>query len=130
MPAFTPTAAERAKYADYDVEIRPARNNRVRCKVIDGEVVRLNTRAHRVPALKKFIVYTYIGCDQEDVAFIERWARNLPRGGWAQFPDQWFRRKSNKGNWYWSQEVGRVAPDPFAQLELELMIDASSEVTV
>lgn len=128
MSTFTPTAAERKKYAGYDVELRPARKNRVRAAVIDGEVVRLCTRAHRVPALQKFIVYVYIGADQGDIDFIGRWARDLPRGGWAQFPDLWWRRKSNSGSWYWSQEIGRFAPDPFAQLELELMIDASLEV--
>lgn len=128
MAGFEPTAAERKKYADYDVEIRPARKNRVRVAVIDDEVVRLCTRAHRVPAMKKFVVYVYIGADVSDVAFIEKWARNLPRGGWAQFADQWWRRKSQNGHWNYVLEVGRVAPDPFAQLELELMIDAGSEV--
>lgn len=124
------TPAQRRKYADYTVEVRPAQNNRVRVAVIDGEVIRLNCRAHRVPALKKFIVYAYIGADAEDISFAERWARALPRGAWAQFPDLWFRRKSNKGKWYWSQEVGRVAPDPLVQLELEQIIDMDSEVHV
>lgn len=126
---FQPTAAQRRQYSDYDVEIRPARNNHVRVAVIDGEVVRLCTRAHRVPALKKFVVYVYIGADASDVAFIEKWARCLPRGGWAQFADQWRRRKSQNGRWNYVLEVGRVAPDPFAQLELELMIDATSQVS-
>jgi hypothetical protein len=129
MSAFTPTTAERKKYADYDVEIRPARNNQVRVDVMDGEVIRVCTRAHRVPALKKFVVYVYIGADAADVTFIEKWSRSLPRGGWAKFADHWRRRKSKNGRWKYVLEVGRVAPDPFAQLELEMMIDATSEVS-
>lgn len=130
MQNFVPTDAERKKYASYAVEIRPARNNHVRVALIDGEVVRLCTRVHRVPSLKKFVVYVYAGADTSDIAFIEKWARCLPKGGWAQFASQWWRRKSSNGYWNYVLEVGRVAPDPFAQLELELMIDASREVAV
>ncbi|MEG8035051.1 hypothetical protein QP157_06855 [Sphingomonas sp. LR61] len=123
-----PTAAERKKYADYDVEIRPAQANSVKVRVDNDEVVRFYARAHRVPSLNKFIVFTYIGSTEGDLRRTERWAKSLPAGYWAQFPNLWFKRQSAKGTWYWMQEVGTVAPDPFAQLELELMIDAGSEV--
>jgi len=128
MAAFVPTAAERQKYADYEVEIRPAQANHVRVRVENGEVVRFFTRAHRVPSLKKFIVFTYIGATADDVRRTEQWARSLPAGGWARFPDLWFRKRSKSGTWFWKQEYGHIAPDPLVQLELEMLIDATSEV--
>jgi hypothetical protein len=125
---FTPTPEQRRKYADYEVEIRPATVNHVRISVIDGQVCRMYTRFHRVPSRKKFIVFAYIGCTPRDLAFVQAWARDLPLGSWAEFEDRWFRRKSATGHWYWMQEIGNLAPDPFAQLELELMIDQAGEV--
>lgn len=128
MAGFMPAAAERKKYSDYDVEIRDAKNNRVAVRVDNGEVVRFYARAHRIPSLKKFVVHVYIGATDEDRRRAELWAATLPTGGWAQFPDLWFKKQSATGTWFFKQEWGSAAPDPFAQLELELMIDAGSEV--
>jgi ABC-type amino acid transport substrate-binding protein len=129
MAGFEPTAAERQKYSDYDVEIRDAKNNRVAVRVDNGEVIRFYARAHRIPSLKKFVVFVYIGATDEDRQRAERWAATLPAGGWAQFPHAWFKKRSTSGTWFWKQEWGHIAPDPFLQLELELLIDAGSEVS-
>ncbi|MCS5487397.1 hypothetical protein NY588_09685 [Curtobacterium flaccumfaciens pv. beticola] len=126
--SFQPTPEERRKYSDYDVEIRDAQNNHVRIAVEDGEVIRFYARAHRIPSLKKFIVFVYLGATEQDRRRAERWAADLPAGGWAQFPLCWFKRRRPDGSYLWKQETGVVAPDPFAQLELEMMIDAGSEV--
>ncbi|WP_254678389.1 hypothetical protein [Curtobacterium sp. SGAir0471] len=46
-------------------------------------------------------------------------------------PHLWFRHTAkNSGKVFYSQAMGYPAPDPFAQLELELMIDAVSDVSI
>lgn len=131
MSAQKPTSAERRKYIDYDVVVRDAKEHRVHVAVDNGEVVRWTCEIHRYPARKTFVVFVYPGVTVEERQSIERLAVALPRGGWAIHRDLWFRRKNriNGRIFYW-QKRGDSAPDPFAQLELELMIDAASEVSV
>jgi hypothetical protein len=129
MAAFIPTAAQRAKYADYDVVVKDAKTHRVHVAVEDGVVVRWVNEIHRYPDVKTFVVFIYPGVTPEERASIERSAQRLPLGGWALHPDLWFRRKHRtSGRIFFWQKRGGDAPDPFAQLELELMIDATSEV--
>lgn len=130
MSAWEPTPAERRKYRDYTVEFTEARSASVRSEVRDGNVLRFICRVRRFPSDKKFAVIIYNGVSETERARIEAWGRELPRGGWAMHPHLWFRhtaRASRKV--YFVQEMGYPAPDPFAQLELELMIDAAKGVT-
>lgn len=126
--SFQPTPEERRKYADYDVVIKDAEQTPVHVDVIDGQVIRMLCLIRRWPRPRRFQVIVFQGVSERERALVERWARELPQGGWAQFPDLWFRHRNGNGYVYFSQSQGVRAPDPFAQLELELMIDAGSEV--
>lgn len=129
MP-FVPTAAQRRKYADYDVVVKDAKTHRVHVSVDDGAVVRWTCEIHRYPDRRTFVVFVYPGVTDEERTSIEALAAALPRGWWARMPDHWFRRRHRTtGRIFFWQKRGDRAPDPFAQLELELMIDATSEVT-
>lgn len=130
MSNFIPTASERKKYADYDVEIREARRSKVRVLVDEGGVVmRIHTVVKRIPSEKKFVVLHLIGRTDEERAFGERYGAALPRGHWARY-GKWSKRRRPDGTYYFEQLVGIAAPDPLVQLELELMIDAGSEVNI
>jgi hypothetical protein len=130
MSAFVPTAEQRRKYRDYDVVVKDAKNHRVHVTVDDGEVVRWTCEIHRYADSKTFLVFIYPGVTDKERADIEAIAEELPRGGWARMPDRWFRRKHRASSriYFW-QKRGNTAPDPLAQLELELMIDATSDTT-
>ncbi|MBO9043492.1 hypothetical protein [Curtobacterium flaccumfaciens] len=131
MSAWEPTPAERRKYRDYTVEFVESQSSSVRSEVLDGNVLRFICRVRRFPSDKKFVVIVYKGVSDSERARIELWGNGMPLGGWAMHPTLWFRHtgKTSK-KVYFVQECGYPAPDPFAQLELELMIDADSEVTV
>ncbi|QKS17288.1 hypothetical protein HUN59_14690 [Curtobacterium sp. Csp2] len=127
--SFQPTRAERQKYADYEVVVKDAKTHKVHVTVEDGVVIRWTCEIHRYPSSKHFVVFVYPGVTDKERASIERLAANLPRGEWARVPDAWFRRKHRTtGRIFYWQKRGSEAPDPFAQLELELMIDADQSV--
>lgn len=130
MSAWEPTPAERRKYRDYTVEFVEAQSASVRSEVLNGNVLRFICRVRRFPSDKRFVVIVYKGVSDSERARIERWGNDMPLGGWAMHPHLWFRHtgKTSK-KVYFVQEVGYPAPDPFAQLELELMIDADLGVT-
>jgi hypothetical protein len=129
MSGFFPTAEQRRKYRDYDVVVRDAQTNSVYVGVEDGQVIRWTHQVYRYADSRTFVVYVYAGVTDKERASIEAEAAALPAGEWARFPDQfWFRRKhSTSGRIFFRQTRGDRAPDPFAQLELELMIDATSD---
>lgn len=130
MTAFTPTAVERKQYADYDVEVRDARRSKVRVVIEDdGRVMRVHTVVQRVPSERKFVVLHLIGCTDEERTFGERYGAVLTRGHWARY-GCWRKRRRANGSFMFEQLVGQNASDPFVQLELELMIDATSEVAL
>ncbi|PCN48001.1 hypothetical protein Csp2054_09005 [Curtobacterium sp. 'Ferrero'] len=128
MSAWEPTPAERRKYAGYEVEFREARAHAVRITEVDGQVGRAVTLYYRIPSLRKFVVYYYADTSARERRLITSWGRALPSGGWARHADRW-RRRRIAGRSVHVQEIAVLAEDPFAQLELELMIDADSEVT-
>lgn len=85
----------------------------------------------RIPRDKKFVVYIYKGATRtDDVGFIEVLCRNLPRGGWAQYADRWAMRRPASGKVFYSQANGYFVNDPLVQLELELMIDTTSDLSL
>lgn len=130
MPTFTPTAAERKKYADYDVVVKEAKTNSVHVTVEDGQVIRWTHQVYRYADSRTFVVYLFAGITDKERARVQSEAASLPDGEWARFPTHtWFRRKHRStGRIFFRQTRGEHAPDPFAQLELELMIDATHEV--
>ncbi|MFJ3381936.1 hypothetical protein ACIPJ2_16180 [Curtobacterium sp. NPDC090217] len=132
MSAFTPTTAERKKYADYDVQFRDAKSNSVRVGIDEnGEVIRWLFQIHRLPSEKLFVVFIYQGATASEVEEIERVCAALPNGEWARFPGRWWRsRYRSSARVFYRQTRGFQADDPFTQLELEMLIDATSEVTV
>lgn len=129
MNRWQPTPEQRRKYADYDVVVKDAKTHRVHVTVEDGVVIRWVFEIHRYADSKTFVVFVYPGVTPEERAAIEGAAQQLPRGGWALHADLWFRRKHlTSGRIFFWQKRGGPAPDPFAQLELELMVDMTSEV--
>jgi hypothetical protein len=127
MSAFTPTPYQRQKYADYDVEIREARKSKVRV-VVDGDVVmRVHTVVQRIPSEKKFVVLHLIGRTEKERVFGEHYGALLTRGHWARY-GHWFKRRRVNRSYLFEQLVGLTAADPLVQLELEMLIDATSEV--
>ncbi|WP_159573054.1 hypothetical protein [Curtobacterium sp. 18060] len=129
MSAWAPTPAERRKYRDYTVEFRRAEHRHVHITTVDGHVGRAVALYYRIPSLKKFVVYDYPGTSDRERRQIEQWGLALPSGEWARFADVWERRQI-LGRVVFTQQIVTFADDPFAQLELELMIDADSEVSV
>lgn len=127
--SFEPTPQQRRKYSDYDVEIKDAARATAHPEVADGVVIRMLCLIRRWPRSRKFQVIVYRGVSPRERALVERWAAGLPLGGWAQFPDLWFRHRNASGRVYFSQAQGLRVDDPLVQLELELMIDTTSEVT-
>lgn len=126
---FEPTPDQRRKYSGYDVEIREARRSKVRVFVdSEGIVMRVHTVVKRIPSEKKFVVLHLIGRTDDERVFGERYGDALTRGHWARY-GKWLKRRRPEGTYYFEQMVGVPAPDPFMQLELELMIDATTEVT-
>ncbi|RPE75626.1 hypothetical protein EDF28_3571 [Curtobacterium sp. PhB137] len=128
MKAWEPTPSERRKFQGYGVEFREAEAHGVRITEVDGHVGRAVTLYYRIPSLRKFVVYYYAGTTVQERRLITAWGRALPAGGWARHIDRW-RRRHICGRAVFVQEIALLADDPFAQLELELMIDAASEVT-
>jgi hypothetical protein len=122
---FTPNEDEYRKYVGYTVEIREAKTLKVYVTVQDAVVNRWTHVIRRVPSDKKFIVYLLIGASERERRAAVALSQRLPRGDWAAFPE-WFRRRAKNGQVFYQQTRGVRAPDPFAQLELELMIDADA----
>jgi hypothetical protein len=122
MSDFTPTPAERKKYADYSVEFR-ASECRVEVDVVDGEVYRFATMIRRVPSTKTFIVHIRSGATPRDRMLAELLGRDLPRGEWARMPDMWVRRRAGNGQVFFWQMRGTTAEDPLLALELEMLLE-------
>ena len=129
MSAWEPTRAERRKFRGYEVEFREAEAHGVRITAVHGHVGRAVTLYYRIPSLRKFIVYYYAGTTPRERRLITALGRELPAGGWARHIDRWRHRRICDRSVF-VQEIALLADDPFAQLELELMIDADSKVTV
>lgn len=131
MVPFIPSATERKKYADYTVQYRDAKANSAHPGVDEnGDVIRWLFQIHRVPSEKVFVVFIYQGATTAEVEQIERDCAALPNGEWSRFPDRWHRSNyRSSSRVFYRQTRGFRAPDPLAQLELEMMIDATSEVT-
>lgn len=131
MGAFLPTPAQRKKYADYAVEYRPAKSNRAHASVDEnGNVIRWLFQIHRIPSEKLFVVFIYDGATPAEVERISHDCAALPYGEWARFPDRWWRSQYRRtARVFYRQTRGIRADDPFTQLELEMLIDATSEVT-
>ncbi|MGG7307545.1 hypothetical protein ACQXVK_10175 [Curtobacterium sp. AB451] len=99
--------------------------------VVNGTVIRWTHQVHRIPTERMFVVWVYQGATDREIEDIRRACALLPVGEWARFPDHWRRSAYRRtGRCFYRQNRGVIADDPFAQLELEFMIDASSEVTV
>lgn len=129
MPAFIPTPEQRKQYADHTIELRESTQNTAHATVSGDHVVRWTYQVHRIPSERLFVVWVYQGATPKEVESIIRTAEALPRGEWARFPDHWFPGQyTRSGRKYHKQTRGLVADDPFAQLELEMLIDAESEV--
>jgi len=129
MSAWEPMPVERRLFAGYSVDFREAETHGVRITDVDGRVGRAVTLYYRIPSMNKFVVYYYAGTSPRERRLITALGRELPTGGWARHADRW-RRRRIAGRTVFVQEIALLADDPFAQLELELMIDADSEVTV
>ncbi|WIB76797.1 hypothetical protein DEJ28_14215 [Curtobacterium sp. MCPF17_002] len=120
---FTPTDAERRKYADYSVEFRQS-EQRMDLDVREGLVLRFPTKVRRVPSTKTFIVYLLAGASDEDRAHTNRVGVRMPQGEWARMPDMWCRRRAGNGQVYFQQYRGYVTDDdPLLRLSTEMLLE-------
>lgn len=123
------SAADMVRYADHTVTFRQAQINNVHVSVVNGVVTRWTHQIHRIPEDRLFVVWIYQGATDREIEAIRQTCALLPVGEWARFPDQWRRSEYRRtGRCFYRQNRGVIADDPFAQLELEFMIDAGSEV--
>jgi len=124
MSRFSPTLEQRRRYSDYDTEVRQSSGNRVFYSDVDGVLHRFHVTIARIPSTKRFVIYTLIGCTEEEREYAQFLARTLPHGEWARFPDFWFKRRRVAGPGYkFTQRRGERVADPLMQLELEMLID-------
>ena len=131
MTAWKPTAAEQRQYADYSMTMRTAEHPQ-KTYVIDGVVHRGLFHVQRIPSQRIFRVSFPGNLTPRERHTAEVVAARLPHGYWAEFRDVWYRKRWPSGRYYFAQTQTYAAPDPFAQLELEMLIDleeASSEAT-
>lgn len=120
---FTPTEAERRKYADYAVEFRQSAD-RVEVDVDQGHVLRFPARVRRVPSTKTFIVYLLAGATPLDDRLTRRVGFELPHGEWARMPDMWARRRAKNGQVFFQQMRGYVSDDdPLLRLQDEMLLE-------
>ncbi|MFZ4894654.1 hypothetical protein ACL9RL_09405 [Plantibacter sp. Mn2098] len=87
-------------------------------------------RIERIPSRKQFIVYVLQGASAADRRTAEKLAPMLARGWWAYVPDGWFRWRNPDGAYRYWQLRGELLDDPLMQLELEMMIDATTSTGV
>lgn len=122
MTGWKPSAAERRQYANYALD---ERTHTLEQKTYDigGRMHRGLFYVQRIPSLKVFRIYYMANLTPGERRRAEAEAALLPQGYWAQFRDVWERRRWPSGRIYSSQMHCYAAPDPFAQLELELLID-------
>ena len=122
MTAWKPTAAEQRQYADYSVTTRTAEHLQ-KTYVIDGVVHRGLFHVQRIPSQRTFQVSFPANLTPRERRMAEAEAARLPHGYWAEFRDVWYRKPWPSGRYYFAQTRTYAAPDPFAQLELEMLID-------
>ena len=122
MTAWQPTAAEKRKYAEYDVRTSTI-DRPQKVYIIDGTVFRGLFHVQRIPSQKVFRVVFPANLTARELRIAEADAARLPAGEWARFPDVWYRRRWPSGRYFFAQTRVMAAPDPFAQLELEMLID-------
>ncbi|GGL76825.1 hypothetical protein GCM10009706_14070 [Curtobacterium citreum] len=118
---FTPTPAERAKYADYDVVFKESKA-RVEIEVVDGRVIRFASSVWRVPSTKTFVVWMRSGATKRDRAIAKMVAHKMPYGEWARMPDMWARQRIN-GVVSFRQQRGVIDDEALLLFELEMSMD-------
>jgi len=128
MTVWQPTAAERRQYADYSVTARTA-DHPQKTYVIDGVVHRGLFHVQRIPSRRVFRVTFPANLTPRERRMAEADAARLPLGYWAEFRDVWYRKRWPSGRYYFAQMRCYAAPDPFAQLELEMLIDFEQSST-
>ena len=129
MTAWKPTVTEQRQYADYSVTTRTSEETQ-KTYVIDGVVHRGLFHAQRIPLQKVFRVYFPANLTPRERRMAEADAVRLPRGYWAMFRDVWYRKRWPSGRYYFAQTRTYAAPDPFAQLELEMLIDLEQPASI
>ena len=122
MTAWNPTVAEMRKYVGYSVRTSTA-DRPQKIYTIDGNVYRGLFHVQRIPSQKVFRVVFPANLTARERRIAEAYAARLPAGEWARFPDVWYRERWPSGRYFYAQTRVMEAPDPFAQLELEMLID-------
>jgi len=122
VTGWRPSAAECRQYADYALDERTHILNQ-KTYDIGGVVHRSLFFVQRIPSQKVFRVYYMANLTPRERRQAEAAAALLPRGYWAEFRDIWYRKRWPSGRVYFAQTITYAAPDPFAQLELEMLID-------
>lgn len=127
---FAATLEERKRYAGYSTEVQ-ADSGRVTIKIIDGVVYRMAFRFYREPSTRRFILKCCTDATDHERSFARGLVHLMPEGYWAFLSgSDWFRFKSKNGRIAYRQLGGLGADDPLAQLELEMMIDNTRELSV
>lgn len=119
----------RNRYSDYSTEERPDTKHLVHYSDADGGLARMHFRAWRVPSQKLFIIRHFADATPTDRAFAKRWLERMPNGGWEGLPAQHARKFWNVTHYVYQVPLGHLVSDPFLQLELEMMIDSTRDVS-
>ena len=128
MSAWKPTPAQQRQFADYSVTTRTA-DHPQKTYVIDGVVHRGLFHVQRIPSQRVFLVSFPANLTPRERRMAEAEAVRLPYGYWAEFRDVWYRKRWPSGRYYFAQTRCYAAPDPFAQVELEMLIDLEQAST-
>ena len=98
----------------------------------DGELARFTVNAIRCPQTKELEVRHRHGCTAEERAKdLELLVRRAAVDRSHRLPGLWSRFKRNSdGKWAYRITLGEFVEDPLIQLELEMMIDLSTGVTL
>jgi hypothetical protein len=128
---FKPTPAQARKYSDYSTTVdRAWRTTSVIEEMDDGTYAKFFYRILRIPSRKEFVLRLCPDTTPQEAEYALKTLNSMPDGGWAIFdPEFWFKRRWAAGHYSWHIFGGLRIDDPLIQLELELMIDLTNEVT-
>lgn len=118
-------------YAGYTIEVDPVDSpSRVRyAEAPNGRLARFTHRIFRIPSQRRFIVRHFQDSTPADRAHT---MRALILTGEVFYKNRHISTRSRRSDGTWSYRLisGPWVEDPFAQLELEMMIDQTSGVTL
>ncbi|MBT2503006.1 hypothetical protein [Curtobacterium sp. ISL-83] len=123
------TAAALRHAADYPTTTRRARVTTVRAEVRDGVVLRQLGEIHIYPDSRRIEIVVGIGATPDEWDACDAHRRLLPRWLASDSPSDWNEiRHLRTGERIWRVGLHVPAPDPFIELELQMLLDVSTEV--